>query len=580
MRGSARLHSVLALASITAGLGIAALGALSLHRRLTPLYDYSYALNVAHRILSGGVPYVDFDLTLTPGSFYVMAGALELFGQTSTAVLALTIFLAVASFALSVMISARLCSAGTGFSLSQLPLWVPVVAGLFSLTSTWAQPWYDSYAVLCIQLSILVFLWASPQSPWPRWLLFGLSVPLAFWFKQNIGAAYIAAVLVVGCLWFVRERRGPKSALQPGCLVATAAGVLGAILIPGSLFLVLNNSLGHFLKAVFLEAGASKGLLSVQQLEPYARSSILLVAIMSIGLVLAAWSGRRAFWLLALPWVGAAGVAAVAFTAQRVGEPESAQRALTQAYEPFAWIAVSSVILGTLLALHTRYAKAVAVQFLAGAALLGMFASQTFVGSSFAAGPLLMIALVCSWDILRKSSGRYVAMAAVIGAAGFGLWLTIGVGFSGSRLGFVGYSSSENYVALTQPDLSSITLEVEEARDFEALAYRLQDFEGSLVELPMEDPLPLVSPNHQPWSRCPSFHPLVCKSQDQTLEMLVHDPPDLLIIRKRMQMGHNPETIFDPVLARLAECGYGERIGDTYLLVTSAEVADCLGPKS
>src|SRR3990167_3538620 len=51
--------------------------------RVWPMIDYAYQMENGYRILLGQVPYKDFGLVLMPGTYWVIAGLMKLFGVSN-----------------------------------------------------------------------------------------------------------------------------------------------------------------------------------------------------------------------------------------------------------------------------------------------------------------------------------------------------------------------------------------------------------------------------------------------------------------------------------------------------------------
>jgi hypothetical protein len=155
------------------------------------LIDNTYTLEVVWRMLQGEVPYRDFVLVLTPGTFVWQAALMKVFGTHAI----IGVWWAAVAMALTVMltyIALRLLEVKP--LSSAIACWVAVFGGNVVLP----YAWYDVDTVLLMLVSLVALLWAERRpSSLARWLLAGVLVGLPLWFKQNLGVAHIVAWLLI-----------------------------------------------------------------------------------------------------------------------------------------------------------------------------------------------------------------------------------------------------------------------------------------------------------------------------------------------------------------------------------------------
>lgn len=166
------------------------------NRRLTVLWDLSYILESASRIAAGDVPYRDFPFPYAPLTFVSQAAIVRLFGRAIWHHLAWAALCGGAASALTYAIVRRIVAdARVAFALT-LPL---VLLGIYCI---FPHPFYDPDA--CLLLLALLFGFLRAERPRALFLLGAASV-LPLFVKQNIGLAFLAALL--GLVLASRDRR-------------------------------------------------------------------------------------------------------------------------------------------------------------------------------------------------------------------------------------------------------------------------------------------------------------------------------------------------------------------------------------
>ena len=162
------------------------------------IHDLGHLFDAAYRITRGEVPYRDFELHVTPLTYYVLAAGLKVFGQF---------------YFVSRVYTALQCGLLAGltylFCERALKLDWPRCALLSAFAIIWSPQimlgsmWYDADSTFCVLLSGLLLFkaWSSEQEQiwWNG--LGGAACAAAFWFKQDIGAGAVAGAALVATAW-------------------------------------------------------------------------------------------------------------------------------------------------------------------------------------------------------------------------------------------------------------------------------------------------------------------------------------------------------------------------------------------
>jgi type IV secretory pathway VirB3-like protein len=161
--------------------------------RLAILWDVSYILENAARIVAGDVPYRDFPFPYAPLTFLVQAAIVRIFGRVYWHHVAYAVLACGAGTALTYLVVRRLVPRATAVCLT-LPL---ALLGIYCILP---HPFYDPDAcvVIVALIAMLVGEWRH-SSP----LLVGALCIVPLFVKQNIGLAFVAALL----LMLIVERR-------------------------------------------------------------------------------------------------------------------------------------------------------------------------------------------------------------------------------------------------------------------------------------------------------------------------------------------------------------------------------------
>lgn len=151
------------------------------------LYDEGYYFHIADRIIQGQLPYKDFFLQFTPGYFYILAGALKIFGEQILVGRILTLLTALVILFLEFRILAKLCTNGVK---EKIIVFLTTVSFGFPLINNPAMlAWISVLSFLLLVYSFL--LWESNQKKVINSIFVGLSLALILLIKQNLGLYFL-----------------------------------------------------------------------------------------------------------------------------------------------------------------------------------------------------------------------------------------------------------------------------------------------------------------------------------------------------------------------------------------------------
>jgi hypothetical protein len=184
--------------------------------RLTVLWDLSYILENATRIAMGDVPYRDFPFPYAPLTFVIQALIIKLFGRALWHHVAYAAIAGGVGTALTYAIVRCVAARGRSAILT-LPL---VALGIYCI---YPHPFYDPDC--CLAILAIVFAWQRS----PRRFRIGVAAVLPLLIKQNIGLAFLIAIVALALI--AREWR---------LLAGVAAGLVGAIAVVAAVFGIGN----------------------------------------------------------------------------------------------------------------------------------------------------------------------------------------------------------------------------------------------------------------------------------------------------------------------------------------------------
>ena len=203
--------------------------------------DEGYLLNNAQRINSGEIPYVDFSLAITPGSFYIQALALKLFGNyiiTDRILYVLCIILVL-------VLNSRLFKFPKHWNYIFLLFLTLIYAGIGAFAS------YNMYGVVFVMTALFLFhKLKNGNKTYFYSFLIGLTNSLVFITKQTYGFIFFFTLLFL-IVYSTRRKDRFKNILFY---------FFGSLLLPAIILLVFyfNGILNKLVYNVFYFALAVK----------------------------------------------------------------------------------------------------------------------------------------------------------------------------------------------------------------------------------------------------------------------------------------------------------------------------------
>ncbi|MDO8660122.1 MAG: glycosyltransferase [Candidatus Parcubacteria bacterium] len=203
--------------------------------------DEGYLLNNAQRIISGESPYRDFSLALTPGSFYIQAFVMKVFGNYIMADRIIYIFCTI----ILLTLSSRLFKFSSYLSyISLMSLGI-----IFSGKQAFAS--YNIEGLVFILISFLLFNKLRNNDNFHFYaLLIGIMNSIVFMIKQSYGSMFFFALLIL-IVFFTHYKYLAKNLIFY---------IVGSLILPGIFFLLfyLNGGLDELIYSVFYFASSVK----------------------------------------------------------------------------------------------------------------------------------------------------------------------------------------------------------------------------------------------------------------------------------------------------------------------------------
>jgi hypothetical protein len=498
--------------------------------RVAVLWDISFLLDTSWRWSLGQVPYRNLPFPYAPGTFLLHAAMIRVLGRVYWPHIAIAALEGGAASVLAWRVMMR--------SLRPLGERAWLVAGLLAtplivlgIYGVYPHPIYDSDCVLMVLLAVWLLQRAGDGAF--RNFLAGVACVVPLFVKQNIGLAFLGAILAaVVAVGIARRARGEGVRVQAWVL-GGAAAALGTVLG----LLQVTVGLGNYWHWTIAFAAERRlpGLGTV--LEMYREGSLagtLAAAAVAMGLLI--W-GRGRKWVR---W--AAGLLSVPFVWVWVGLVQSddagdrADRLLTL----WPYLLVLSAVVAVWQLRPAAWRVGVPRRGLLAVVLLatvhGAFLSQQLWGSTYAIWPLLMVLVA---GMLVEIPEVATAMAGVVSVT---LLVCGGLyAVSHERLSYVHLEGAE--ARATLPALRGMTTPGEWIPEFEELV-RVTD-----GEIPRGDEI-LMVPGEVPFwfatGRVPRFPVLLFDpatdpyTPEQTLEQARARGIEWVIVSRRMQLMADP----------------------------------------
>ncbi len=214
-------------------------------------YDEGYILHSAQRIVQGDIPYKDFEFIYTPGTILLVAAFFKLFGESILIERLLVVAVAILTSLLIFKILnchfdrsgessfkkiPRLQKSSLGMTSGQLFAYLAVLIYLSWFPTHTNFPWP---VVFAFPVGLLVSYFLFKEKPF----LAGVMTFVAFFFKQNFGAAVLLSCLI----YLLILKRSLKIYLT--YLLSLCVGILLFII-----YLLLTNSFVPFISYLLLSS--------------------------------------------------------------------------------------------------------------------------------------------------------------------------------------------------------------------------------------------------------------------------------------------------------------------------------------
>ncbi len=506
----------------------------------TLLYDYSFLVNISGRINAGELPYRDFDLVVSPGIFYLQAIFFEIFGQTSFSVLMLSVTISLSCFAITTRIVTKylIPSIENHILLNIYQLAIILIVSLLGVNWIVSFPIYDSLGVLVILINISVCMTLIENLKSSSFYLFGFTLSLTFFAKQNIGLGYITGGSLLLLVILVKTRLTNSEKLGKAKLFFLGLATTPSVFLT---FLIWNRMFEDYFYQNFSFASEVKGISLLSVLIPFSEPTFILLILFSAVAMLLRLR-RVVIALEAAPiLLGGALSTIVIVSTAFVGLYEF--KHINWPLIIWLWILTSLLLFCISEVVYSQnptFKLSLSTLLLFG--MTATYISHGYKGSSYATGPMfaLACALVCH-EILQKY--QTVGYACLISSLIIAVWFPI---YALSAHRYVSPTfAKQTYSFLYLPEpVAFVSIPTSTESDFNALMTLLQHSSGSVLQLPAEDPLFLLSPELKPWSKCSQFIFMTCTmNEDQILKEFQSSPPSILIIKKEIQLDWNPEPV-------------------------------------
>ncbi len=241
----------------------------------TDLQDEGLFHSWGARLLRGELPYTDFYLVQAPGSFYIEALLLKLFGVSWMAGRVFKQLEGLVVIVLSYLIVRRASGSSRAAVVSAL------AATLFSAALHFRLHWYATDAGICLLIAALLGVGWVYEAGWWRLVAAGAAIGCSILFKQNQGVFGGAAL--VGFLVWAEWRASDRPQIGQRARDALAAAMpiaLGAACVVAP-YLVYYTASGGSLRLLWLNsfvwASEAKGLHSIFAVALYPASIFSLI---------------------------------------------------------------------------------------------------------------------------------------------------------------------------------------------------------------------------------------------------------------------------------------------------------------
>jgi hypothetical protein len=557
--------------------------------RFTVLYDYSFVVNTSWRWQQGLTPYIDQIVALPPATFAIVATLFTIFGVNSTVFAVIGAANAGASsFLLSEIYYKTVNEPRKGLATFAVRIVSVGVFGVLNTQIVLQFPFYDCFAATCILY--LVYKIVSFEHPGRRSSLFAIGVvaSMPLFFKLNVGAFSILGT----CIWLFSEMYIVKRIAKSDRLHVACAFFSGLLMLPFIflLWLLSEQAFRSFIMYAISGPTSTKSVFSLEQVQFNITSSsgliVFIATMIGLSRMPATAKGNLlvsiTYAIMSTPLF--MGLLILVFP--NIWNPLD----LVPEISP-TWIDIwpVSVLLGPLLLFFSskkidngdkhRY-----VVVLLSLTLIGFHMSQGFEGSSYATAPIVMslffLVSQSRMNISKRVELRKLsALITVIFPALFAAWM-LQYGLSGNRLAYADILPIKENVIVGGETNRFIALKSDDATAFGELINELEKYKGrTVLELPMEDPMPFLIEEHIPWGLCAQADNNTCPQIDRMSIQMTEEPPSVVIIKTKTQLANQGLEFWSQQMILRVENCYVQKsvIGSNYVIWESAiDTKKCL----
>lgn len=557
--------------------------------RFTVLYDYSFVVNTSWRWQQDLTPYTDQIVALPPATFAIVATLFTIFGVNSTVFAVIGAANAgISSFLLSEINYRTSNELRNGRMAIAFQLVSVVVFGIVNTQIVLHFPFYDCFAATCILY--LVYKIVSIRNLERLSVLFviGICASTPLFFKLNIGAFSILGTFI----WLANEMLIAKKIPKNNVIRAAFMFLSGLLLLPAIFlcWLISEGALNSFVRYVVVGPATSKSIFSLNQIffNFTSTSAIILVIGVVIKIArLSAFSQTKllatiTYAILSIPLL----LGLIILVFPNIWNPLD----LVPELSP-TWIDIwpVSVLLGPLLLVYSGKSLDHSddhrfVVLLLSLTLIGFHMSQGFEGSSYATAPIVMsLFFLVSQSRMNISKGfelrKLSALITVIFPVLFATWI-LHYGLSGNRLATADILPIKENVIIGGDINRFVALKSDGASAYRALINELKKYKGqTILELPMEDPMPFLFADHVPWGLCAQADNNTCPQMDRMSIQMTEEPPSVVIVKTKTQLANQRLEFWSQQMILRVENCYVQKsvIGSNYVIWESAiDTKKCL----
>lgn len=560
-----------------------------MNTRYTVLYDYSFVVNTSWRWQQGLTPYVDQIVALPPATFAIVAMLFTIFGANSTVFAVIgSVNAGISSFLLSEINYRTSNELRNGRMAIAFQLVSVVVFGIVNTQIVLHFPFYDCFAATCILFLVYKIVSIKNLERLSVLFVIGICASTPLFFKLNIGAFSILGTFI----WLANEMLIAKKIPKNNAIRAAFMFLSGVLLLP-TLFLcwlISEGALNSFVKYVVVGPASSKSIFSLNQIYFNFTSTSAIILIIGVVIKVARLSAISQTKLLATITYAILSIpllmGLIILVLPNIWNPLD----LVPELSP-TWIDIwpVSVLLGPLLLVYSgkkmdngdkhRY-----VVVLLSLTLIGFHMSQGFEGSSYATAPIVMSLFflvsqsrmsILKGIELRKLSALITVMFPVL----FASWI-LHYGLSGNRLATADILPIKENVIIGGDANRFVALKSDDATAFGELINELNKYKGrTVLELPMEDPMPFLIEEHTPWGLCAQADINTCPQIDRMTIQMTEEPPSVVIVKTKTQLANQRLEFWSQQMILRVENCYVQKssIGSNYVIWESAiDTKKCL----